>query len=141
MTTWLVSSTFVVLFSLVGSVVQAEETESPQGRSWLAEDINGKGVMDMLQTTLVFGDDDKVGGNAGCNRYFGSVKIDGDKIEFGPVGATRKMCPEAIMQQEDAYLGVLPEASRWRIKNRLLFIYSSDESLILRFSELEARSE
>ena len=72
----------VIVLSLVTSTARAGQDETLSGRSWVAEDINGKGVMDMLQTTMEFSGDGKVGGNAGCNRYFGSVKVEGDKIEY-----------------------------------------------------------
>jgi heat shock protein HslJ len=129
----------VIVLSLVTSTAPAGQAETLSGRSWVAEDINGKGVMDMLQTTLEFGEDGKVGGNAGCNRYFGSVKIEGDKIEFGPLGATRKMCPESIMNQEDAFFKAVPEVVRWRIENGLLFLYSDGDSPILRLSEIDEK--
>jgi heat shock protein HslJ len=129
----------VIVLSLVTSTASAGQDEILSGRSWVAEDINGKAVMDMLQTTLEFGEDGKVGGNAGCNRYFGSVKIEGDKIEFGPLGATRKMCPESIMNQEDAFFKSVPEVVRWRIENGLLFLYSDGDSPILRLSEIDEK--
>ena len=129
----------VIVLSLVTSTARAGQDEILSGRSWVAEDINGKGVMDMLQTTLEFGEDGKVGGNAGCNRYFGSVKVEGDQIEFGPLGATRKMCPESIMNQEDAFFKAVPEVVRWRIENGLLFLYSDGDSPILRLSEIDEK--
>jgi hypothetical protein len=59
------------------------------GATWLVEDIGGRGVIDFLQSTLTFDSEEKVSGMGGCNNFFGSVKIDGHAIEFGPIGATR----------------------------------------------------
>lgn len=122
---------------LVSSVTLAvDDAPSLTGRTWLVEDIAGKGVIDSLQTTLEIDADGKVSGNGGCNRYFGSAKVDGTRIEFGPMGATRKMCPPAIMNQEDSFMRTLATIKRFDLKNGLLFLYGKDDEPVLRFSEL-----
>ena len=44
---------------------------------WLAEDINGGGVIDYAQTTLIIKSDGSVSGSGGCNRFMTSASIDG----------------------------------------------------------------
>ncbi len=56
------------------------------------------------EATLRF-EGDRIGGHAGCNRYFGTVK-DGDKpgdLTLGPLGATRMMCAEPQMAVETRF--------------------------------------
>lgn len=44
-------------------------------------------------------------GFAGCNRFFGSFSVKGDKIVFADNGgATRMLCPPEVMRFEDALL-------------------------------------
>lgn len=44
-------------------------------------------------------------GFAGCNRFFGSFSVKGDKISFADNGgATRMMCPPEVMRFENALL-------------------------------------
>jgi heat shock protein HslJ len=53
--------------------------------------------------------DDGVTGSSGCNRYFGSPvagESPGDLV-FGPLGGTRRACPEPAMQLEQRYLKAL----------------------------------
>ena len=120
--------------------VQAETDDtSLAGRNWLAEDINGKGVVDILQTTIEFVEAGKIAGNAGCNRYFGTVTITDKTIEVKPLGMTRMMCPESIMNQEQAFTQVLPTVKRWDIKNGLLFMYADENKAVLRFSEIKKK--
>ena len=41
-------------------------------------------------------------GNAGCNRLMGSFELDtlnGGKVKFGQVAATRMMCPDMTLEQ------------------------------------------
>ncbi|MEP3331253.1 META domain-containing protein [Sedimentitalea sp.] len=73
------------------------------GGEWLVEDINGEGVMDILQTTLAFGIDGQVSGSGGCNRYTGSYELTAETLSFGPLAATRKACLPAISNQEQKF--------------------------------------
>ena len=109
------------------------------GTSWLAEDIAAQGVIDNLQTTLSFESENRVVGNAGCNRYFGSVLIDADKLEFGPLGSTMMACPEAVMNQEQRFLAALESSRGYRLDNQTGLLYFTDQAGqdVLRFSRLE----
>jgi heat shock protein HslJ/uncharacterized protein YraI len=78
----------------------------------------------LLGTTISasFGADGKVSGNAGCNRYFAGYSVDGNTIEIGPPGATRRYCPapEGVMEQEVQYLTALQSAATYSIQGTLL---------------------
>ena len=52
----------------------AGETDLP-GTAWLAEDIDGHGVVDRARSTMEFVKSGQVSGIAACNRYFGPVSI------------------------------------------------------------------
>ena len=55
-----------------------------------------------------FADDDRVSGNASCNQFNGTVKINGTSISFGPLVTTRMACTSAPANaQETAYLKAL----------------------------------
>ncbi len=108
------------------------------GTSWLAEDIDGRGVVDRLQSTLRFENSERVSGMAGCNRFFGSVTIDGGAISFGALGATRMACPAAIMDQENRFLQALANARGFETKEGLLFIFGDKSAPLLRFSRTES---
>ena len=77
------------------------------GTTWLAEDIDGKGVVDRAQSTIEFIDDKRVAGSLGCNRYTGSYSADASGMRFGQLASTRRMCPEALMQQEARFSATL----------------------------------
>ena len=108
--------------------------EGLQGTAWVAEDIEGRGVIDMLQSTLEFQEPGQAGGNAGCNRYFGSVSLNGNEVTFGQMGSTRKMCAPAIMDQEQKFLAALGAARTWEIRNGLLYLRDDAQDVVLRFS-------
>jgi heat shock protein HslJ len=107
------------------------------GSSWLAEDIEGRGVMDILQTTIGFAEDDRIAGSGGCNNYFGLAVIEGSKISMGPLGSTKKACPPAIMDQEQRFFGALQKVHGYETRDGLLFFYDKNSEPILRFSRLD----
>lgn len=96
-----------------------------QGR-WLAEDIGG--VVDRVQTVLEIGPDGRVSGSGGCNRIFGTVRIEGQAIAFGQMGSTKMACVGAVMMQEQRFLAALAQARRWRIDAPLRKLILSDEA-------------
>ena len=76
-----------------------------------------------------------VSGFGGCNRYFGDAEIDGDKIRFGALGATRMACPAAVMDQESRFLAALELVRRWRVEpTGLLHLLDEDGVTVVRFS-------
>lgn len=82
------------------------------GGEWLVEDINGEGVIDILQTTLAFGTDGQVSGTGGCNRYSGSFELAGDTLGFGPMAVTQMACPQAIGNQEQKFFEAIASPLR-----------------------------
>ncbi len=59
-------------------------------------------------------DEQRMSGSSGCNRYFSNITGSGPyDIELGPVGATRMMCPDPMMQVEDRYLAALQKVSQF----------------------------
>lgn len=64
-------------------------------------------VPDDIVTTIRF-EGDEFSGQAPCNRYFGARNTDPNVPGlFGPVGATRMMCPEMQMLYENRYFEAL----------------------------------
>ena len=99
------------IIAMIGS--SAAQT-MPYGR-WLAEDINGGGVIDRLQTTLDISAKGRATGFGGCNAFTGQVRLDGAGVAFGPLASTRKACTRAVMDQEYKFHQALNGARSWRI--------------------------
>lgn len=110
---------------------------------WLVEDIAGRGVVDRAQTTIQFTDDGAVSGSTCVNRYRGQAKIDGDSISFGPLAATRRAGPPALMEQETKFLKAISTVKRYRIEaTGLLFLIDEAGESVLRLSPMDsAKSE
>jgi heat shock protein HslJ len=80
----------------------------------------------------------QVTGSAGCNSYFGSYESSGDRLTFGVIGMTEMYCfPEALMDQESAYLAALGSAASHQIVDGKLQVLNADGQRVLTFSVLE----
>ena len=134
MTRWHLSATTIFLAACAGSGAGGGGAVAPVlgGTAWRLEDLGGAGVIDDAQATLEFADGGGVSGNGSCNQFRGTVTVTGRAISFGPLAMTRKACPEAIMNQENAFLAALGQAERFEVKDSMLYIQSKGGSAPLR---------
>ena len=103
------------------------------GTSWevreLRDDAGAPGlVLSGTQLTVVFGDDGRVTGSAGCNSYFAAYAVKGGTITIGLPGTTRRFCGEVegLMEQEARFLGALPTTATFRIDGDTLTLRAAD---------------
>lgn len=85
------------------------QTEHSYEVEWIGE----RPLIDNSHLTITLGDDGRAYGNAGCNHWFAAYQLDGDKLSFGAVGSTRKLCAPALMEQEARFLDSLSKVQRW----------------------------
>ncbi len=89
------------------------------------------GLLAGTEITMMFGEDGKVQGSAGCNRYFGGYTLNGDALTVGALATTRAFCPEpeGIMEQETQFLMALQSAATFTIQNGSLDIRTADGAI------------
>jgi heat shock protein HslJ len=126
-----------LLISLLAAGASAEPA-TPTGK-WLAEDIDGGGVIDRLQTTLEIRDDGIVTGMGGCNRYAGSATVSGGAIKFLPMVSTHMACPAAVMRQESKFHATLEKVRAWRVDRiqRKLILLDAGGFDLIRLSKMD----
>ena len=72
----------------------------------------------------------RVAGSDGCNRLVGSYTLDGDRIRFLPLAASRMSC--STMNGRDAdYQRAVMETAQWRISGSELQLLAEDGRLLL----------
>jgi heat shock protein HslJ len=99
--------------------------------SWLVEWIAERPVVDYSLASLTFGEEGRLSGNASCNLIMATYTVDGDQLTIGPARVTRKLCPPALMDQEQRFLAALEDVVRAEIRNELLYLYSADARELL----------
>jgi heat shock protein HslJ len=79
----------------------------------------------------------KVSSTVGCNRIVGKPSLEGDRLRFGPMAATRMACPPPLDQLETAYIAALDAVRSWRIERTRLTLVDArgDAAVVLVRSE------
>ncbi len=108
------------------------------GTTWLAEEIDGAGVLEEVRSTLTFSSLEQAAGDTCCNRYFGSLTLEGDGIRFGPLGSTRMACPPPVMEQEIRFTSALERVRRWERQGDRLTLFGEGPEPLVRFTRGEA---
>jgi heat shock protein HslJ len=118
----------------------AKQARDLAGTAWKATGINnGKGAVVSVASgstvSIAFGTDGRASGSAGCNNFTAGYTVDGSTLRFGPAAATRKMCPEAgVMEQEAAFLKALESVATARVEADRLELRTADGALAATFT-------
>lgn len=116
---------------LLSGLSAAYATDKALYGDWVAERIQGHKLKGKVQSTLEIAQDGRISGTGGCNRYMGSMVIEGDKITVKPVGGTMMACPPPMMQQDDKFHKALNSVTSWKInKDRLVLIDSKKREVL-----------
>ena len=90
-----------------------KQTATLPGSAWQVKTFAGQTPLADHPITFEFDNEGNIAGDGSCNRFGGSCKIEGDKIEVGPLRSTRRACEPDIMQQEHKFLALLGAAATW----------------------------
>jgi heat shock protein HslJ len=101
------------------------------GTQWRLVDLNShqEPALPDVAVTLQVADGQLIG-SAGCNKYSSTLTGSADDPSVflvGPVVATKKACPDPVMNQETTYLTRLGQVKSWKYDaGQLALLYSSD---------------
>ncbi len=82
----------------------------------------------------------RVSGYNGCNRMTSSYELNGRRLSFGAMAATRMACV-AGMDVEQRFSETLPRVAGWRIKGRRLYLFDADGNLLARLIAVREESK
>lgn len=117
----------VAALGLIGCAT--EPLELQRDVTYIAEWIGDEPVIGRTPVSLTLSEG-RAYGNAGCNHWFGSYELDGQRLRFSNLGSTRKMCAEEIMEQEHQFLDLLNRVERWDVST--LTSYASGQAKVPR---------
>jgi heat shock protein HslJ len=98
--------------------------------TWRLVDLNShtEPALPDVEVTLQIADG-QISGSAGCNAYTSTVTgsaADPSAFLVGPVAATKKLCPNPVMNQETTYLTRLGQVKSWKYDaGQLALLYAS----------------
>lgn len=116
------------------TVALSEEKPAPLvGTAWTVDSlVSGKTAASLpagseKKAELTFTEDGKASGSLGCNRFSATAKVSGTTIAFGPVSATRKLCPGPEMELERKLTALLEKGTlAYEVKHRALTLTAPD---------------
>src|SRR5690606_16313845 len=100
---------------------------------WRLQALGDQPVIESLGATLEFYDIGQVGGIGSCNRFFATITVEQDRMQFGPMGNTKMACMGPAMEQEHRYLEALKKATRYELQGSTLLIHVDGMAQPLRF--------
>ncbi|WP_146344716.1 YbaY family lipoprotein [Phaeobacter marinintestinus] len=102
---------------------------------WTVVELRGRLLITDRLPTLEFGPDGKIGGTAGCNRYFGQVEKTQTDMTFGEaIGATRMACPPPYDKLERDFFEVLPDVATYVVTGDQMALVNSAGVTVMRLS-------
>ena len=128
----------VLVLAAIGLTGCTASSAALEDTTWVLESY---GEQDNLHSVLAGseimaefnGEEDQVGGSAGCNGYFGGYKVKGSELSISMLASTEMYCqdPEGVMEQELQYLQTLQTAESYKVQDGKLHICCSDNQVLL----------
>ncbi len=112
--------------------VSAGAATALTGVLWRADEIGGRGVLADVEMTFSVGTGGTVAGSGGCNAIRGTAEIAQSDIDFSLLGATRKTCASAVMEQETKFLSALAASRTFRIDGEHLELRGAEGAVLVR---------
>jgi heat shock protein HslJ len=116
------------------SILSKTPAPSLIGPTWRLTSLDGHEAVAGVKVTAEFGQDNRVAGSAGCNRYFGRAAATGAQLDVGLMATTMMYCgAEGVMPQEHAYLAALQKAKSYRVVGAELHLGPTPDAVTLVF--------
>jgi heat shock protein HslJ len=102
-----------------------------RGKTWVVEDISGRGVIDRARVTMVFGQSGRLSGAGPCNPFRASYVLTGEGLAITmPISGVRS-CAAAQMAQETVFLEVMRGVQRFEMRrDGALVLHAADGGTI-----------
>jgi heat shock protein HslJ len=121
-----------------GNAATLEELTSS---AWRPQRLREMRVDDTTEMYVQFDTGGQVGGNAGCNQFFGSYELLDEKLAVGPLGATRMACPEPAMSFEITFLELLQSSTTAVTANERLALRNDQGDTLVRLVAIERKAD
>lgn len=110
--------TLILFLGLTGcSSTQLISSDTLKHTRWQLVSVDGVAFETIEPITIDFIEALQVSGYAGCNRYFGQARAEGELLKFNNLGMTRKLCDDTSNQAEQQFLALLQKGVKATFPN------------------------
>ncbi len=136
----------LILLTLLSCKTNSEMQENPMLRLndiWALKSMSHNGLeveadFSTMEVPVleIYVEDKRIGGNDGCNSFFGNIDLlDDESVLFGSIGSTKMVCPNMVIP--NAFNRALIQAKSYRLKGLELIFYDETSQEILRFHKVD----
>lgn len=129
-----IAATTALLLTACAGGLATTESEL-QHQRWALASINGEPVDAGIGSELIIGEHMAVSGLAGCNRFFGSARLERERLRANPLASTKMACPPDIQRVEAAVLATLGGGAAVEHQQDRLTLTGSDYVLDYRLAD------
>lgn len=104
---------------------------STAGSEWQVRDFAGD--LPEADAWVSFKSDNLIRGNGGCNNFNGTYTPEQSHGIFGPIGSTRKMCPDPEMRTEARLFQALGKAQEMVMFHLVMALFDENGALLATF--------
>ncbi|WP_207535120.1 META domain-containing protein [Desertivirga arenae] len=121
---------FILILFSCNALKPENEVIGLDGHRWVLTAIKHKPVVTNKNAFLEFSKKQEVSGKAFCNSIKGDFTLMGkDQLTFEGLISTKMYC-DGVMDLENEMVSSLENVKRYEIKNRMLYLYNSDNVLL-----------
>jgi heat shock protein HslJ len=113
----------------------ARDVANLAGTAWVAEEIDGRDVINRAEPTVEFRSD-RVTGFAGCNRYDAPLSISGNNLHIGKADIARRTCSSELMGQELRFLAALAATTTYHAEGDILRLADNQDVTRMRLARV-----
>ncbi|MFY9178925.1 MAG: META domain-containing protein [Venatoribacter sp.] len=118
------------LLSACATTPTGLQADQLQYQKWSLFSIDGVAIASDVQSDLFIGENLKVNGKAGCNRFFGEAKLQGGQFSAPNLATTMMACMGDSQQVENAVLATLASSSTVSLKEQQLILQGNQFTLV-----------
>lgn len=130
-----------IKYTLVKVLDKQKDLRTELQGTWTLARLNDRPLNKMVTVPTMTLDIGKrrIFGNTGCNDFTGSIeKLSESKIEFGPVGTTKKMCINKNVEAE--YTTALNSITNYQVEGTYLTFYDEKNRIVLTYIKRENKA-
>jgi heat shock protein HslJ len=120
-----------VMISIISACGSPDLLTNLSDNEWKVISIRGKDINPGNQPknfpTLNFGNNNKLFGSTGCNRFIGSFKADKNNISLEPGAVTKMYCQDS---PEEAFLSAIKLVKEFKLEGNTLTLLNRSEKIM-----------
>lgn len=124
----------IVLAILAGLSLLGPGLAASLTGKWQLVSLEGNPSFDASKTELAFQAGGRAAMTVGCNRMSATASIGDLALKFGPIMATKMMCPPRLMSLEAAFQNVIGRTASFKLDGDKLSLIDGSNTVMATFT-------